>query len=155
MEKVIETGSPEETRLLGEKIGKLLPPGAVVLLIGDLGSGKTCFAQGLGRGLEVDQQYYITSPTYTMVNEYRGRHPFYHMDLYRLRDSMEMEDIGIYDMLWGEGVTAIEWGEKVLQDLPDHITVRIESISDQIRRIFISGTGQLMDRISRQLNRQL
>ncbi|OPX84524.1 MAG: tRNA threonylcarbamoyladenosine biosynthesis protein TsaE [Pelotomaculum sp. PtaB.Bin104] len=113
----IKTSSPDETARLGEKLGILLRSGDVVCLSGDLGAGKTRFTQGLAVGLGVSGP--VTSPTFTIVNEYpQGRLPLYHMDVYRLNDHQEMEDIGYEEYFYSSGVTVIEWAERVIELLP-------------------------------------
>lgn len=113
----VTTHSPEETRDLAAGLVRELEPGSILALRGPLGSGKTCFAQGCGRGLGVEERY-ITSPTFVLVREYRGRLPFYHIDLYRLSPGPEIDLLGLEEYLDGEGVTAIEWAEKLTGLLP-------------------------------------
>ncbi|MDD4169005.1 MAG: tRNA (adenosine(37)-N6)-threonylcarbamoyltransferase complex ATPase subunit type 1 TsaE [Desulfotomaculaceae bacterium] len=113
---LIKTSSPEETSRIGEKLGTLLRAGDVVCLNGDLGVGKTRFSQGLACGIGVSEP--VTSPTFTIINEYQGRLPFYHMDVYRLNDPLEMEDLGYEDYFYSLGVTVIEWAERVAELLP-------------------------------------
>jgi len=105
----VVTHSPEETYGLGLTLGRLAYPGLVVVLNGELGAGKTFLAQGVGRGLGVEEP--IRSPTFTLIHEYHGRLPFYHLDLYRL-DGSELEDLGLDEYLDAGGVTLLEWGEK-------------------------------------------
>lgn len=114
-----ETSSPEETFLLAEHLGRLLEPGDVVALIGELGSGKTLFAQGLARGLEVPGSFAVTSPTFTLVNEYPGRLTFYHLDLYRINGPAQCVDLGLDELLYGQGAAAIEWAERLGAELPE------------------------------------
>ena len=138
----ITTLSVDETKKLGEKIGACLKTEIVLALIGDLGSGKTSFVQGLARGLEVPNGYYITSPSYTMINEYPGRQPLFHVDLYRLEDPVDVEDIGLYDILGDNYVVAIEWADRIRQELlPDHVTIKFEISGDESREICISAHG--------------
>jgi tRNA threonylcarbamoyladenosine biosynthesis protein TsaE len=118
-EWTIETTSPEETLLVAEHLGSLLEPGDVIALMGELGSGKTLFAQGLARGLEVPDSFAVTSPTFTLVNEYPGRLPFYHLDLYRLNGPAQCVDLGLDELLYGEGAAAIEWAERLGAELPE------------------------------------
>lgn len=110
---VYETRSPEETAALGRALGRRLTQGLVLLLCGDLGSGKTAFAQGLARGLEVPASYPVTSPTYTLVNEYPGRLPFYHVDLYRLTTPVDPDEIGLPDLFAEDAVVAVEWAQRL------------------------------------------
>lgn len=126
---LIKTTTPEETARVGKMLGKLLRAGDVVCLNGDLGAGKTRFAQGLAAGLEVNGP--VTSPTFTIINEYQGRLPFYHMDFYRLEDAMELEDLGCDEYFYGQGVTVIEWPGRVAAFLP---AVRLD--------IYISGSPE-------------
>jgi tRNA threonylcarbamoyladenosine biosynthesis protein TsaE len=109
----VATHGPEETVALGRALGRRLPPGSAVLLFGELGSGKTAFAQGLAQGLAVPDAYPITSPTYTLINEYPGRVPFYHVDLYRLPQPVDAEEIGLLDLFASNGVVAVEWSERL------------------------------------------
>ena len=106
-----------KTRELGYKLGKLLKPGSVICLVGDLGAGKTTMTQSLAQALEVDD--YITSPTFTIVNEYEGKIPLYHFDVYRIGSSEEMYDIGYDEYINGEGVCIIEWANLIEDILPD------------------------------------
>lgn len=109
-------------------------------LSGDLGSGKTSFVQGLARGLEVPDNYYITSPSYTLINEYPGRFPLFHVDLYRILDIMELEDIGFYEILDGNVVVAIEWADRIGKGLlPGPINIHFEITGDETRKINISA----------------
>ncbi len=120
----VVTRSVEETRALGEQLGRdVLVPGDVVVLSGDLGAGKTALAQGVGRGLEVEGP--VVSPTFTLVREYKGRHPLCHVDLYRLEWVQELHDLGIEEHL-DDSVTLIEWGEMASSALPaDRLEVRL------------------------------
>ena len=130
--------SPKETQALGEHLGARLEAGAVVACIGELGAGKTCFLQGLARGLGVESM--VTSPTFVLVNHYRGRLPVYHLDAYRTETLTELLDIGVEDLLHGDGVTVIEWADKLLPLLPSHtITVTITGLGDEPRRIVIEN----------------
>lgn len=138
----ITTHSPEETQVLGQKIGELLKAGIVLTLTGDLGSGKTCFVQGLAIGLGVPSDYYITSPTYTLINEYPGRYPLFHVDLYRIEDLLDLDDIGLYEILHGDGVVAIEWAERLGKDLPsEHVNIDFEILDHESRKIGITAYG--------------
>lgn len=116
MNKCFETHSPEETQDLGERIGGLLESGDIVLLFGDLGAGKTTLVQGMARGLGVARDEYVRSPSFTLVNQYRGRIPVYHIDLYRIDSSGELDDLGLEELLMSEGVLIIEWAEKIFVD---------------------------------------
>ena len=130
------THSPEETEALGERLAKFLTPGTILAYCGDLGAGKTAFTRGLARGLDCRQQ--VTSPTYTIVNEYLGgRLPLFHFDMYRLRSSDDLFDIGWDDYLERGGVCAVEWSENVADAMEDPITVTIKKTGENSRRIII------------------
>jgi tRNA threonylcarbamoyladenosine biosynthesis protein TsaE len=128
--------SAAETRALGEQLGSCLGPGSVVACIGELGAGKTCFLQGLCRGLGVEGD--VTSPTFVLINEYRGRLPVHHLDAYRTASLTELVDLGVEELLHGDGVTVIEWADKLRPLLPARaITVTISGLGDEPRRIVI------------------
>jgi tRNA threonylcarbamoyladenosine biosynthesis protein TsaE len=132
--------SPEETMALGERIAVLLRQGSVVALKGPLGAGKTCFAKGIARGIGVKEE--VTSPTYTIISEYEGDLPLYHIDAYRLRGDDDFSGLGGEELLYGTGVSVIEWSERIPQSLPDGaLTVEIEITEKETRRITISGEG--------------
>ena len=132
------TNSPEETELLGEKLGKVIAPGTVIAYLGDLGAGKTAFTRGLARGLGAEGP--VTSPTYTIVNEYlSGRMPLFHFDMYRLHSADDLFDIGWEDYLERGGVCAVEWSENVAEALEKPLAVRIEKLGDTCRRITVEG----------------
>lgn len=131
----IITYSPDETKDLGRKIGADLQKPMVLALTGHLGSGKTVFVQGLAAGLEVPENYYITSPTYTLINDYPGRLHLYHADLYRLSTG-ETTDIGLEDLLENSGVIAIEWADRLPPGmLQTALEIRFEVMEDWSRRI--------------------
>ena len=137
-EERIESTSPDETREIGERLAARLGAGDVVACIGELGAGKTCFIQGLARGLGVTSE--VTSPTFVLVNQYRGRLPVYHLDAYRTLSLTELVDIGVEEMLYGDGVTVVEWADKLLPLLPARtITVVITGLGDEPRQITITG----------------
>ena len=138
------TNSPEQTELLGEALGKKLSGGEIVAYLGDLGAGKTAFTRGLARGLGISMR--VTSPTYTIVNEYEGgRLPLFHFDMYRLPDADALFDIGWEDYLLRGGVCAVEWSENVTEALEDAIFVKIEKLSDEVRKITVEGGEKLAD----------
>ena len=133
------TETPQETEALGEALGRVLPPGSVVAYTGGLGAGKTAFTRGLARGLGVQDR--VTSPTYTIVNEYEGgRLPLFHFDWYRLSDAEELFDIGWEDYLCRGGVCAVEWSENAPEafDAPVRVTIRQ---AGEARLISIQGDG--------------
>ena len=132
------TNSPVETEAVGEKLAKVLTPGTVIAYQGDLGAGKTAFTRGLARGLGCNEQ--VTSPTYTIVNEYlSGKMPLFHFDMYRLHSADDLFDIGWDDYLERGGVCAVEWSENVDDALENPITVTIEKLGEDARRITIGG----------------
>jgi tRNA threonylcarbamoyladenosine biosynthesis protein TsaE len=136
MREVVVSTSPEETRDLGERLGRRLGPGAVVACVGELGAGKTCFLQGLARGLGVTAP--VTSPTFVLINQYRGRMPVYHFDAYRTESLVEVVELGIEEMMHGDGVTVIEWADKIGGLIPaDAVTVTISGLGDEPREIAI------------------
>ncbi len=138
----IETHSVEETKALGKIIGTWLDAATVIALTGDLGSGKTTFVQGLAKGLDVPVGYYITSPSFTLINEYPGRHPLYHVDLYRIGDTGDLEDIGLYEILHEDGVVAIEWSDKLPKKLLTALlTIHFEISNEESRKIHLTGYG--------------
>ncbi len=132
------THSPEETEAVGKALATQLNPGAVIAYTGDLGAGKTAFTRGLARGLGILDP--VTSPTYTIVNEYlSGKMPLFHFDMYRLSCSDELFDIGWEDYLLRGGVCAVEWSENVEDALEDPIRVNIEKLDVDCRKITIEG----------------
>ncbi len=138
------TCSPEETEAVGAALGETLQPGAVVAYLGDLGAGKTAFTRGLARGLGIRET--VTSPTYTIVNEYlTGRLPLFHFDMYRLANSDALWDIGWEDYLERGGVCAVEWSENVADAMENAIWVKIEKLDEDTRRITVTGGDALAD----------
>ena len=136
---IFTTTSPQETEKIGEALGKILPAGTVLAYEGDLGAGKTAFTRGLARGLGYQDP--VTSPTYTIVNEYLGgRLPLFHFDMYRLRSSDDLWDIGWEDYLERRGICAVEWSENVRDAMENAIFIRIEKTGDESRRITVEGS---------------
>lgn len=136
----VETHSPEQTQALGEKLAQLLRPGDVIAYYADLGAGKTALTRGIARGLGITD--HVTSPTYTIVNEYHsGRLPLFHFDMYRLQSAEELFEIGWEDYLARGGVCAVEWSENVADALTDAICIRIEKdpVEPDTREITIMG----------------
>ena len=137
-----ESRSPEATAAVGAQLAESLEPGDVVALTGELGAGKTCFLQGLAAGLGVTSE--VTSPTFVLVNCYRGRLPVYHLDAYRTESLSEVLDLGVEEMFHGDGVTIIEWADKLLPLLPaDAVIVGISGLGDEPREIVIEGPGEV------------
>jgi len=134
--QTLRSRDPAETQAIGERLGARLGPGAVVACTGELGAGKTCFLQGLARGLGVTTG--VTSPTFVLINQYRGRLPVYHLDAYRTGSLTELVDLGVEEMLHGDGVTVIEWADKLLPLLPAAtIRVHLDGLGDEPREITI------------------
>ena len=138
------TNSPAQTEAIGAALGAILPAGTVIAYRGDLGAGKTAFTRGLARGLGCKEL--VTSPTYTIVNEYLGgRLPLFHFDMYRLRSSDDLWDIGWEDYLDRNGICAVEWSENVADALEDPLTVTIEKTGEESRCITVEGGDFLAD----------
>ena len=138
------THSPAETEKIGEALGNIIPAGTVIAYRGDLGAGKTAFTRGLARGLGYKEA--VTSPTYTIVNEYLGgRLPLFHFDMYRLASADDLWDIGWEDYLDRNGVCAVEWSENVEEALEGAMSVTIERLGEADRRISIEGGDFLAD----------
>lgn len=114
-------------------------------LTGELGAGKTCLTQGIAKGLEISEGYYVTSPTFTLINEYPGRIPLYHMDVYRLSGSRDLEDMGYEEYFYGDGVVVIEWAEKVDDIIPaEALLINLEHIDNNKRKIRISSESGIL-----------
>ena len=138
------TNSPTQTEAIGAALGKILPAGTVIAYRGDLGAGKTAFTRGLARGLGFTDM--VTSPTYTIVNEYLGgRLPLFHFDMYRLHSSDDLWDIGWEDYLDRNGICAVEWSENVDDALENPLNITIEKTGEESRRITIEGGEFLAD----------
>ena len=149
------TASPEQTWHIGAALGKLLDAGDTVCLYGDLGAGKTNVAFGIAQGLDVREQY-ITSPTFTFVNEYRGRVPLYHIDLYRLKDPAELEQIGFREYLESDGVTVIEWAERAEDERPvECLSVYLSFVDEHSREIGLLAEGERYEMLVEELKREL
>ena len=138
------TNSPAETEAVGAALGNIINPGTVIAYRGDLGAGKTAFTRGLAKGLGCTE--IVTSPTYTIVNEYLGgRIPLFHFDMYRLRSSDDLFDIGWEDYLDRGGVCAVEWSENVDDAMEDAIYITIEKLGEDSRRITLERGSALAD----------
>jgi tRNA threonylcarbamoyladenosine biosynthesis protein TsaE len=136
------TSSRSQTEEVGRVLGTMLEAGDMVCLYGDLGAGKTHFSYGVAQGLLV-QDRYITSPTFTFVNEYQGRIPLYHIDLYRLKDPSELESIGFEEYIDSDGATVIEWADRAEEELPDEkLNVYISDVSENSREIGFFAEGE-------------
>ena len=143
MKMIIETNSAEETYQLGKQMGEKAGAGEIYCLDGDLGTGKTVFTQGFAAGLGITEP--VNSPTFTILQQYdEGRLPLYHFDVYRIGDVSEMDEVGYEDCFYGDGVTLIEWPERIRELLPEHVvTVTIEKNLEKgfdYRKITVEGT---------------
>ena len=144
----IITTSPQETDQFAEKLGEHLHPGAVLTLEGDLGAGKTTFTKGLAKGLGVTKT--VNSPTFTIIKEYRGRLPLYHMDVYRLDDSFE--DLGFDEYFEGDGVTVVEWAHLIQDQLPKELlSLSIYREGDSTRRIVLKPFGDRYSELCKEI----
>ena len=141
---IVTTHSPLETESVGAALGRILSPGTVIAYRGDLGAGKTAFTRGLAKGLGCTD--IVTSPTYTIVNEYLGgRLPLFHFDMYRLASSDDLWDIGWEDYLDRNGIAAVEWSENISDALEDAIVITIHKTGETSRKIEIEGGENLAD----------
>ena len=140
MTLTFESKSPADTRRLGERLARLLKPGDVVLLQGDLGAGKTCFAQGIGKGLHVQEP--VKSSSFVLVNEYHGRLHVYHADLFRLSDPQDVYELGLEENA-ADGLLLVEWPEVALSELPpEHLLARFATTGARSRRIVLTAHGK-------------
>lgn len=146
MLKII-SNSAEATHKIGEKLGKLLSKGNILCLSGDLGAGKTALTQGIAKGMGVNE--YVTSPTYTIINEYQGRIPLYHFDVYRLNDVEEMYELGYEEYFFGDGAVVVEWADIVRDIVPEErlwITI-LHAKDENSREIILEPTGETYEEI--------
>ena len=142
--------SPEQTQQFGVRIGELALPSDIFLLVGSLGTGKTCLTQGIAWGLNIKE--YALSPSFVVVRELYGRLPLYHIDLYRLDHVEEIVELGLDDYLYGNGVCVVEWAEKGLSVLPiEHLLIQISYLSDTERNFELKPSGQRYLKLTAQL----
>ena len=140
---VFQTSNTSETIRTGKRVGRLLQPGDVVALVGDLGTGKTQFIKGLAEGMGVGKATYVSSPSFTLINEYPGRIPLYHIDLFRLDSEKEAEGLGLEEYVRGNGIAAIEWADKISSLLPEELlSVKIHYTGEHTRSLEIIGKGK-------------
>jgi tRNA threonylcarbamoyladenosine biosynthesis protein TsaE len=141
-EMTIISRSPEETVAAGERLGRSLKPGSVIALRGTLGAGKTCLTKGIAGFLGVTEE--VTSPTYTIISEYRGKFPFYHIDAYRLSGDDDFTALGGEEILYGKGVSVIEWSERIPGSIPPYaVNVELEILPEGGRKITINSHERL------------
>ena len=144
MELEIISDSPERTQAIGRAVGASARPGDVVLLFGELGSGKTCFTQGVLWGLGVDD--FARSPTFVLVTEYQGCLPLYHVDLYRIDGEHEVDDLGLDEYLFGDGVCVVEWAERACGSYPDYrVEIRFRHLGDTTRGLTLTAPCGVLD----------
>jgi tRNA threonylcarbamoyladenosine biosynthesis protein TsaE len=142
--------SPEQTQKIGVRIGELALSGDIFLLVGGLGTGKTCLTQGIAWGLNIKE--YALSPSFVIVRELHGRLPLYHIDLFRLDHIEEIEDLGLDDYLYGKGACVVEWAEKALSLLPrEHLLIQIDFLSDTERSLQFKPRGKRYQQLLAQL----
>jgi tRNA threonylcarbamoyladenosine biosynthesis protein TsaE len=140
---VLQTRNTLGTIQIGKSIGSLLLPGDVVALVGELGTGKTQFIKGLAVGVGIGKPTYISSPSFTLINEYKGKIPFYHIDLFRLRAEKEAEDLGLEEYFQSGGITAVEWADRIPSLLPrEMLWIQISYTGKNTRSIEILGRGK-------------
>jgi tRNA threonylcarbamoyladenosine biosynthesis protein TsaE len=145
----IISNSAAQTFEIARLIGEQLKDGDLLALSGELGSGKTCFTKGLALGLGVSEEYQITSPTFTLINEYPARCKLYHFDVYRLSGYSELEDLGYEEFFAGDGVVVIEWAEKIAKIIPeDSIFINFEYVNENSRKMIIRGLKSRLNELS-------
>ena len=148
--------SAEHTRRLGVRLGKLLQGGEIIGLVGELGTGKTCFVRGLTEGLEVSRKTWIRSPTFTLVNEYQGRLPIYHIDLYRIESTGELEELNLREYLYSNGVSLIEWFEYFpAGEIEDHLEVELAYREGSKRQLTFFPHGARYEDLVKALQQQV
>jgi tRNA threonylcarbamoyladenosine biosynthesis protein TsaE len=144
--KIVKTNSPEETHALGVRLGRSLKPPAVILLYGGLGSGKTTLTRGLAEGLGVPDPDSVHSPSFTIVNVYHGRCPVYHVDLYRLGGERDLASVGLDEFLESDGVTIVEWGERLSSRVRVSLEIEISDDGGDRRVLCIDRPSRRMDK---------
>jgi len=141
--------SAQETKTIAARMASKLKKGDILALSGELGSGKTCFTEGLALGLGISPQYCVVSPTFTLINEYPGRCKLYHIDVYRLNGPQELHDLGLEEMLSPDGVVVIEWAEKIKDILPEGaFWIKIEYVGENERKINIHGASEVIRQLA-------
>jgi tRNA threonylcarbamoyladenosine biosynthesis protein TsaE len=140
--------SEAQTRSWGKKLARLFKGGEIIGLSGELGSGKTCFVRGLAEGLEVSREAWVRSPSFTLINEYEGRLPVYHIDLYRIGAAREIEELDLREYLYSDGVSAIEWFEHLPgREVEEYLLVELGHGGDRQRKLMFTAHGQRYDDI--------
>jgi tRNA threonylcarbamoyladenosine biosynthesis protein TsaE len=142
------TRSARQTMSWGAKLGKFLQGGEIIALIGELGTGKTCFVRGVTQGLEVGRDAWIRSPTFTLINEYHGRLPVYHIDLYRVETRSQLEGLNLREYLYSDGVSLIEWFEHLpAGEVDEHLELRIAYANGAKRELTFTAHGGRYEKI--------
>jgi len=142
------TRSPRQTMSWGSRLGRLLKGGEIIALIGELGAGKTCFVRGVTQGLEVGKEAWIRSPSFTLINEYHGRLPVYHIDLYRVEGRAQLEGLNLREYLYSDGVSLIEWFEHLPADEVDEfLEIRLGYVDGNRRQLTFGPHGQRYEEI--------
>lgn len=142
------TRSPRQTKSWGSRLGRLLKGGEIIALIGELGAGKTCFVRGVTQGLEVGKEAWIRSPSFTLINEYHGRLPVYHIDLYRVEGRAQLQGLNLREYLYSDGVSLIEWFEHLPADEVDEfLEVRVAYVDGNRRQLTFGPHGQRYEEI--------
>lgn len=148
--KCIVVNSREETAAVARRLAQAVEPGAFICLTGDLGAGKTTFTQAFAKGLGIDEP--VTSPTFTLVQEYQGRIPLYHFDVYRIGHPEEMEDLGYRDYFYGQGVCVVEWAALIRELVPEaHLWIRIKVLGETVREICLEPSGPAYEDLIKEL----
>jgi len=144
--------SAAQTQSWGRKLGRLLGGGEIIGLTGELGSGKTCFVRGLAQGVDVDKGAWVRSPSFTLINEYDGRVPLFHVDLYRISSMREMEELSLRELLYSEGVSVIEWFERLPEDeVEEYLQINFDHEDGNKRQLTFTAHGRRYEEIVRKL----
>jgi len=144
--------SSAQTQSWGRKLGRLLGGGEIIGLTGELGSGKTCFVRGLAQGVDVDKGAWVRSPSFTLINEYDGRVPLFHVDLYRISSMREMEELSLRELLYSEGVSVIEWFERLPEDeVEEYLQINFDHEDGNKRQLTFTAHGRRYEEIVRKL----
>ncbi|MCZ6614550.1 MAG: tRNA (adenosine(37)-N6)-threonylcarbamoyltransferase complex ATPase subunit type 1 TsaE [Chloroflexi bacterium] len=150
----IETHSPEQTQALGQRLGQAAMPNHLFLLAGELGAGKTCLTQGIARGLGIDS--HVRSPTFVLATEHRGRLMLYHIDLYRLDQLHEVQDLGLDEYIEGGGVCVVEWADKAMPVFPaEHLMIEMEHTGDESRSLTFTAHGNRYTELLRAFSKSI
>ena len=144
----IVTTSPRQSQNLGRNLGKLVQGGEIIGLVGEFGAGKTCFVRGFAQGIEVAADAWVRSPTFTLINEYSGRLPVYHIDLYRVGKQAELDGLNLREYLYGDGVSLIEWFEFLpVHEVDEYLELRIVHLGGNTRELTFVANGEQYERL--------